>query len=203
MPAACSLSLRLSTRKASTTMSCVADAVATRSAPSATISADADGSQRPRKTIAAISKSCDSNSQPRRRPKSFDSTGTSSASTSGAQSELYRVGRADQRKQADRAEIDAALAHPDQERRAGQRERQAGRKAEEHDDQHPPLQIDRKRVGDGCAGGGRCRIRSLAGSGVTGMRRYSPASSLRTGAGMTFELADACFAAICAPSSTC
>ncbi|MEY9662360.1 hypothetical protein ABIE80_001068 [Bradyrhizobium diazoefficiens] len=36
MPAACSLSGRLSTRKASTTMSCVEDVVATSNAPSAT-----------------------------------------------------------------------------------------------------------------------------------------------------------------------
>ena len=84
MPAACSLSSRLSTRKASITMSCVAEAVATSSAPTATSHGAAAGSQRPRNTIAAISRNCENTSQPRRRPSQRDSTGTSSASTSGA-----------------------------------------------------------------------------------------------------------------------
>ena len=88
MPAACSLSSRLSTRNASTMMSWVAEAVATRSAPKATTNGDSAGSQNPRKTIAAISKNCDSKSQPRRRPKSRDSNGTSSASISGAHRNL-------------------------------------------------------------------------------------------------------------------
>ena len=70
------------------TMSCVAEAVATRSAPTATRNGDTDGSQEPRKTIAAISKNCDSNSQPRRRPKRRDNSGTSSASINGAQRNL-------------------------------------------------------------------------------------------------------------------
>ena len=48
------------------------------------MSGEAEGSQRPSKTIAAISKNCDSRSQPRRRPSRRDSTGTSSASISGA-----------------------------------------------------------------------------------------------------------------------
>ena len=85
MPAACSFSGRLSTRKASTTMSCVAEAVATSSAPSATSPGAAAGSQKPRNTIAAISRSCVNTSQPRRRPSQRDSSGTSSASVSGAQ----------------------------------------------------------------------------------------------------------------------
>src|ERR1700733_1776137 len=113
MPAACSLSFRLSTRKASTTMSCVAEAVATNSAPMATANADCAGSQAPRKTIAAMSQNCESRSQPRRRPEEFD-----------------RVGRADQRKQPDGAEIDFRLGHPHEQRRARQRERQARRKPE-------------------------------------------------------------------------
>ena len=85
MPAACSLSSRLSTRKASITMSWVAEAVATRSAPTATSQGAAAGSHSPRNTIAAISSTCEKMSQPRRRPSRRDSTGTSSASTSGAQ----------------------------------------------------------------------------------------------------------------------
>ena len=190
---------RLSTRKASTTMSCVAEAVATRSAPSATTSGDADGSQRPRKTIAAISK-----------------IATARASRAAGQTlrqyrhveridqrrpeELYRVGRADQREQADGAEIDAALAHPDQQRRARQRERQARRETEEHDDQHAPLEIDRERIGDGCAERSRD---SVGGMPAAGMRALLAGFELAQSAGMTFELAEACFAAICAPSSTC
>ncbi len=85
MPAACSLSSRLSTRNASITMSWVADAVATSSAPSATSPGADAGSVRPRNTIATISSTCENTSQPRRRPSKRDSTGTSSASTSGAQ----------------------------------------------------------------------------------------------------------------------
>ena len=56
--------------------------------------------------------------------------------------ELDGVGRADQREQADGAEIDAGLAHPHQQGRAGERERQPGGKAEEHHDQHARAQID-------------------------------------------------------------
>ncbi len=84
MPAACSEGSRLSTRNASITMSCVAEAVATRSAPNATSQGDAAGLQKARNTIAAISNSCDSTSQPRRRPSHRESSGTSSASTTGA-----------------------------------------------------------------------------------------------------------------------
>ena len=84
MPAACSFSGRLSTRKASTTMSCVADAVATSSAPSATSAGATAGLQEPRNTIAAISRICVNTSQPRRRPSQRPSSGTSSASVSGA-----------------------------------------------------------------------------------------------------------------------
>ena len=69
-------------------MSWVAEAVATRSAPIATGSGETDGLHRPRKTIAAIKRNCDSKSQPRRRPNRRDSSGTSSASISGAQRNL-------------------------------------------------------------------------------------------------------------------
>ena len=65
-------------------MSCVAEAVATSSAPNATYHGDTIGSQNARNTTAAISRNCDSTSQPRRRPSSRDSTGTLRASTSGA-----------------------------------------------------------------------------------------------------------------------
>ena len=69
-------------------MSCVADAVATNSAPTATMNGETEGSQSPRKTMAAISRNCDSNSQPRRRPNRRDNNGTSSASISGAHRNL-------------------------------------------------------------------------------------------------------------------
>ncbi len=46
------------------------------------------GSQEPRKTIAAISSICVNTSQPRRRPSRRDSSGTSSASISGAHRNL-------------------------------------------------------------------------------------------------------------------
>src|ERR1700688_1701880 len=101
MPAACSLSSRLSTRNASTIMSWVAEAVATRSAPMATTNGDTDGSQNPRKIIAAMSEAPRQQRHveriDQRRPEKFD-----------------RVGRADQREQADGAEIDPGLPHPDQ-----------------------------------------------------------------------------------------
>jgi hypothetical protein len=66
--------------------------------------------------------------------------------------ELDRVRRADQREQADSAEIDARLAHPDQQGRARERERQSGGEAEEQYDEHARLQIDRERVGKARAG---------------------------------------------------
>ena len=68
MPAACSFSGRLSTRNASTTMSWVADMVATSNAPTATSSGERAGSVSASSRIAMISKSCEATSQPRRRP---------------------------------------------------------------------------------------------------------------------------------------
>ena len=64
MPAACSLSGRLSTRKASTTISWVEDMVATNSAPSATNRGDLAGSVRASSRIAAMSSNCENTSQP-------------------------------------------------------------------------------------------------------------------------------------------
>ena len=75
-------------RNASMTMSCVADAVATSSAPNATSHGALAGLQKARNTMAAISSSCENTSQPRRRPSRRDSTGTSSASTTGAHRNL-------------------------------------------------------------------------------------------------------------------
>ena len=85
MPAACSLSGRLSTRNASTTMSWVDDIAATSSAPSATNSGERAGSVSASSRIAPISSSCENTSQPRRRPNARVKNGTCSASTSGAQ----------------------------------------------------------------------------------------------------------------------
>ena len=77
--------------------------------------------------------------------------------------ELHGVGRADQREQADGAEIDAGFAHPHQQRRARQRQRQSGREAEEQHDQHARLEIDRERVEEGWAAAVRVgRRRSCA-----------------------------------------
>src|ERR1700722_19021562 len=101
MPAACSLSSRLSTRNASTMMSWVADAVATRSAPSATRNAEAEKNDRgDEQELRQQQPAAAAAEEPRqqrhveridqRRPQKFD-----------------RIGRADQREQADGAEIDA------------------------------------------------------------------------------------------------
>src|SRR5437764_1015212 len=68
MPAACSFSGRLSTRNASITMSCVADAVATMSAATMRSPGPSFGSQNASSAIATISRICENTSQPRRRP---------------------------------------------------------------------------------------------------------------------------------------
>ena len=71
------------------TMSCVAEAAATSSAaPNTRYHGEIFGLHSASKTIAAIISSCDSTSQPRRRPSHADSTGTSSASTTGAHRNL-------------------------------------------------------------------------------------------------------------------
>ena len=57
------------------TMSCVAEAVATITAASATIHGEASGSWAPRNSSAAMSMSCVNTSQPRRWPSSLPSTG--------------------------------------------------------------------------------------------------------------------------------
>ncbi|CEG10660.1 hypothetical protein BN961_04101 [Afipia felis] len=87
MPAACSFSGRLSTRKASITMSCVAEAAATNSAASATPSGLV-GSLSASSTMATISSNWEKISQARRRPSRRVRIGTCSASTRGAQKNL-------------------------------------------------------------------------------------------------------------------
>ncbi len=52
------------------TMSCVAEAVATITAASATIHGETSGFWKPSRTIAAISRICEKTSQPRRCPSS-------------------------------------------------------------------------------------------------------------------------------------
>ena len=84
--------------------------------------------------------------------------------------EFHGVGRADQREQADGAEIDAGFAHPHQERRARQRQRQPGREAEEHDDQHARLEVDRQRVEEG-----RARRRGVGGRSRESSQRHARA----------------------------
>ncbi len=84
MPAACSLSGRLSTRNASTTMSWVDDIAATSSAPSAMDSGERTGSVSASSRMAMISSIWENTSQPRRRPNRRVNSGTCSASTSGA-----------------------------------------------------------------------------------------------------------------------
>ena len=88
MPAACSFSGRLSTRKASTTMSCVAEAVATISAPSAIIAGAATGSHDAEQDDRRDQRNCVNISQPRRRPSQRDRIGTSKASMIGAHRNL-------------------------------------------------------------------------------------------------------------------
>ena len=158
MPAACSLSGRLSTRKASTTMSCVEDIVATSSAPSATNSGERAGSVSASSRIAPISSSCENTSQPRRRPKRAREERHMQRIDQRRPQEFQRVGRADQREQPDGAEIDAGLAHPHQQRRSRQRQRQPGGKAEQQHDQHARLQIDGEAVAPGGAGSGGCSV---------------------------------------------
>ena len=59
------------------------------------------------------------------------------------------VGQADKREESDCPEIDSAFGHPDRERRAGKGERQAGRKAEQQDDEHARPQIDGESISEG------------------------------------------------------
>ena len=157
MPAACSLSGRLSMRKASITMSCVAEAVATSSAPSATSHGDAAGSQKAEENDRRDQQELRKNqpaappAEQRRQHRHVERI------DDRRPQELDGVGRADEREQADGAEIDARFPHPDQQRRAGQRKRQPGGEAEEQHDQHARLEIDRERVGEARAGAARCR----------------------------------------------
>ncbi len=151
MPAACSLSSRLSTRNASITMSCVAEAVATRSAPTAT-------SERRDRRIAGAEEHDRRDQQKLRQQQPAAAAAETPRQKrhvervdQGRPQEFDGVGRADQREQADGAEIDAGLRHPDQQRRARQGQRQAGRKAEEQDDKDAPLEIDGERVRHGRA----------------------------------------------------
>ena len=171
MPAACSFSGRLSTRKASTTMSCVAEAVATSSAPSATRPGAAAGLQRAEKhdrrhqqDLREHQPAAAAAEQPRqhrhvervgqRRPEEFQ-----------------RVGRADQREQADGAEIDAGLraSTPAASRRtapaAGPEEKPRNMTISTRG-----LRVDRQRVGnhDGCVAARRAKL----------SWRYSPAAEL-------------------------
>ena len=82
--------------------------------------------------------------------------------------EFQRVGRADQRKQPDGAEIDAGFAHPDQQRRSRQRQRQPGRKAEHQHDQHARLQINGPRLAPGGRGGFPGEAEAVSGAVMRG-----------------------------------
>ena len=70
------------------TMSCVADAKATSSAPRPTISGADTGIARAEKDDRRHQRSCEATSQPRRRPSRAESHGTWSASTTGAHKNL-------------------------------------------------------------------------------------------------------------------
>ena len=180
MPAACSLSGRLSTRNASTTMSWVDDIAATRTAPSATNSGERAGSVSASSRIETISSSCEHTSQPRRRPKSAREQRHMQRIRQRRPQEFQRVGRADQREQPDGAEIDAGFAHPHQKRRSRQRQRQPGGKAEQHDDQHPRV-ADRPQGSRARRRGGRPRIspQSVAWAGCRGHWSCRSASRIR------------------------
>ena len=156
MPAACSLSSRLSMRKASMTMSCVAEAVATSSAPTATHHGSshriAEGQECDRRDQQELGKHepAAPSAEQRRQHRHVERI------DDRRPQELDGVGRADERKQPDGAEVDARFPHPDQQRRAGQRQRQPGREAEEQHDQHARLEIDRERVSE--TRPGRCGV---------------------------------------------
>ena len=123
------------------------------SAPSATNSGERAGSVSARSRIETISSSCEHTSQPRRRPKAAREQRHMQRIDQRRPQEFQRVGRAHQREQPDGAEIDAGFAHPDQQRRSRQRQRQPGGKAEQQHDQHAALQINRQAVAPGGAGG--------------------------------------------------
>ena len=124
------------------TMSCVAEAVATTTAASATIHGATSGFWKPRKTIAAMSRSWDSTSQPRRWPSARPKHRHLEGIDDGRPQEFDGVGDADQREETDGAEIDADILHPQEQRRAGERERQPGGEAEQENDEHAPVEED-------------------------------------------------------------
>ncbi len=154
---ACSLVSRLSTRKASTTMSCVAEAVATSTAPSATKGSDAQRISKPRNMIATNEQQLREH-QPAAAPaKRARQQWHVERIDQRRPQELERVGQADQRKQADGAEIDIALGHPYGKRRARQRQRQAGRSRAAR--RSAPAARDRRRARRRRTASARCRGR--------------------------------------------
>ena len=165
MPAACSFSGRLSTRNASTTMSCVADAVATSSAPSATNNGERAGIGQRQQQDRGHQQQLREHQPAAPAAEPARQHGTCKRIDQRRPQEFQRVGRADQREQPDGAEIDAVSLHPHQQRRSRQRQRQPGRKAEQQHDQHARLQIDRQAFAPGGAGrrddrwSGGCRVR--------------------------------------------
>ena len=135
-------------------MSWVADAVATITAPSATGHSDALGFWMARNRIAAVKQKLRKYQPAAPAPKRARQKRNVERIDQRRPQELESVGQADQGIEPDRAQIHPALGHPDRKRCAGKRERQAGRKAEQNDDQHARLQIDRECVGPGGFGGG-------------------------------------------------
>ena len=118
------------------TMSCVADAKATSSAPSPTTSGAAIGIARAEKDDRRHQQQLRGDEpaapppEPPRQPRHVERI------DHRRPEELDRVGQARQRQQADGAEIDAAVGHPHAQRLARQRQRQPGREAEQQHDQH-------------------------------------------------------------------
>ena len=127
-------------------MSCVAEAVATSSAPNATRAGETG-------RIAKGEKHDRSHQQNLREHQPAAAAAEQARQNRNVErigqrrpQEFHRVGRADQREQSDGRKIDAGLAHPYQQRCAGKRQRQARGKPEEHDDQHARLEINRHRL---------------------------------------------------------
>ena len=152
MPAACSLSGRLSTRNASTTMSWVDD-----------IGRDQQRTERHEQRRARRIGQREQQDRGDQQQLREHQPAAAAAEQRGEErhmqrvdqrrpDEFQRVGRADQREQPDGAEIDAGLAHPHQERRSRQRQRQPRRKAEHQHDQHARLQVDGRRLAPGRGG---------------------------------------------------
>ena len=142
MPAACSSAGRLCTRNASITMSCVAEANATRRAANPTHERREQGVARAEKRDRTYQQELGANQPATAAPQMTREIRNVPCIDDGRPQEFQGVGQSCKREQPDGAEVDTAVGHPHAQRLTRQCQRQSGGESQEQYDHDAGAQID-------------------------------------------------------------